>query len=120
MDLLNAVPPSGIRFLWIPCLDLACAERIGQEAVERHLAACANILPGMRSIYRWEGEIRHDVETVLLLKTTLARSQELTDLVVTLHPYEIPAVSRLPVDGGNAPFLDWVRQETTAVPDTTH
>jgi len=113
MDILTAPASSGIRFFWVPCPSPACAEHIGKEAVELRLAACANILPGMSSIYRWKGEIQHDEETVLVLKTTVERSQELTDLVVKLHPYEVPAVSCLPVDGGHPPFLEWVRQETT-------
>lgn len=113
MDVLSPSSAAGIVLLWIPCPDPACAERIGSEAVERRLAACANIVPGMRSIYRWKGELQRDEETVLVLKTTADRSQELTDLVASLHPYEVPAVSVLPVVAGHGPFLEWVRRETS-------
>ena len=113
MDVLSPSPSTGIVFLWIPCPDPACAERIGGEAVEKRLAACANIVPGMRSIYRWKGELQRDEETVLVLKTTADRSKALTDLVVASHPYEVPAVSILPVVAGHATFLDWVRRETS-------
>lgn len=109
MDLLN----SGFVLAWIPCPDAACAERIGREAVESRLAACANVLPGMRSIYRWDGAIQCDAETLLVLKTSRERAGELTEFVVSRHPYELPAVSILPLAGGHAPFLEWVGQETS-------
>jgi len=99
---------------WIPCPDAETAERIGRRAVESRLAACANILPGMVSLYRWKGELQRDPEALLLLKTTASRRQDLTDLVVAEHPYELPAVSFLPVTSGHAPFLAWVAAETGA------
>lgn len=102
------------RLLWVPCPDAACAEHIGREAVEHHLAACANILPGMRSIYRWNGAVQSDAEILLVLKTSRERAGELTEFVVSRHPYELPAVSILPLAGGHAPFLEWVGQETSA------
>lgn len=108
MDVLKA--PT--LLLWIPCPDAACAERIALEAVERRLAACANILPGMRSIYRWEGSIQRDDETLLVLKTSEARAEELTNFVTEAHPYDVPAVSRIPVSGGSEAFLEWVGTET--------
>lgn len=110
MDVLN----NPTLLLWIPCPDAACAERIALEAVERRLAACANILPGMRSIYRWESTVRNDHETLLVLKTTEARAEELTNFVTGTHPYELPAVSRVPVTGGSEAFLAWVRTETAS------
>lgn len=102
-----------IVLAWIPCPSLDCAERIGKAAVEHHLAACANILPGMRSIYRWEGEIRSEDEVLLALKTVADHVDALVELVVSLHPYDLPAVSVIPVAGGHLPFLAWVRQETS-------
>ncbi len=109
MDLLS----SGFLLAWVPCPDSACAERIGREAVELHFAACANVLPGMRSIYRWNGAIQSDAEVLLVLKTSRARAQELTEFVASRHPYELPAVSLLPLEGGYAPFLEWIGRETS-------
>lgn len=104
--------PSGILLGWIPCPDPDTAERLGRMAVEHRLAACANILPGLLSLYRWEGELRRDPEAVLVVKTTECRRAALTDLLVCAHPYQLPAISFLPVADGHLPFLDWVRAET--------
>jgi periplasmic divalent cation tolerance protein len=79
--------------------------------VEEGLAACANILPGITSVYRWEGSLQRDSETLVVLKTTAARSDALRDRVVDLHPYDVPEVLVLPVVGGHAPYLRWVEEQ---------
>lgn len=113
---LTAASGAPILLAWVPCPDLATARRIAEGSVAAHLAACANILPGAVSVYRWEGEVRCDEETILVLKTTEARRAELTDLVTSSHPYELPAVSFLPVVAGHPPFLEWVASETLRDP----
>lgn len=113
---LTAGRSDPILVAWVPCPDHATARRIAGSAVASRLAACGNILPGATSVYRWDGEIRCDEETILVLKTTEARREELTDLVTASHPYELPAISFLPVAGGHPPFLDWVASETTPAP----
>jgi periplasmic divalent cation tolerance protein len=85
---------------------------IGRHAVEQHLAACANILPAMTSIYRWNGEVQTDEECVLLLKTRRSLSEPLTQLVVALHSYECPSVLVLPIVGGNPAYLEWLDAQT--------
>jgi periplasmic divalent cation tolerance protein len=105
-----------ILLAWVPCPDHATARRIAESAVESRLAACGNILPGATSVYRWEGEVRCEEETILVLKTTEARRAELTDLVTNSHPYELPAISFLPVVAGHPPYLDWVASETLPAP----
>lgn len=112
MDDLTAREPGEILLAWVPCPDERTALRIARSAVEARLAACGNILPGATSIYRWEGEVRCESEALLVLKTTEARRAELTDLVTKDHPYELPAVSFLPVVSGHPPFLRWVASET--------
>ena len=84
---------------------------VGRVLVEERLAACVNVLPAMTSIYRWEGEVRQDSETVLILKTTEDRLDALTARVRALHSYDLPCVVALPIRGGNPAFLDWIAGE---------
>ncbi len=92
--------------------DRAEAVRIGRVLVEERLAACANVLDGMTSIYRWQGEVYEDGEAVLIAKTTEAQADALTERVKALHSYDCPCVVTLPVAGGNAAFLDWIAEQT--------
>lgn len=86
------------------------ARRLAEAAVAEGLAACANILRGMQSIYRWQGEICHDTETVLILKTTAARFPDLRARLADLHSYECPCIVALPIVAGHEPYLDWLQQ----------
>lgn len=88
------------------------AQRIGQALVEDKLAACVNILPGMRSIYRWQGAIDTAEETVLIAKSTGDLVAQLTERVKSLHSYSCPCVVALPIADGNADFLSWIETET--------
>ncbi len=88
------------------------AQRIGSALVEERLAACANVIDGMISIYRWEGKVQNDREAVLIAKTRAGLVDALTSRVKELHSYEIPCVVALPITGGNAGFLDWIGSET--------
>ncbi len=90
------------------------AETIGAALVEARLAACVNILPGMTSIYRWEGKINRDAETVMIIKTTATRSEAVIAAVRARHPYTNPALLVLPVRGGSPDFLAWIAAETAA------
>lgn len=88
------------------------AAEIARTLVEERLAACGNVVPGLRSIYRWEGKVQDDAEALLVLKTTRARFEALRDRVLALHPYEVPEVIALPVEAGSARYLDWIEAET--------
>jgi periplasmic divalent cation tolerance protein len=88
------------------------ATRIGRVLVEERLAACANIIAGMTSIYRWQGDICEDAETVLIVKTTDARLARLTERVKALHSYDCPCVAALPIADGNREFLEWIAAQT--------
>ena len=92
----------------------ADAKRIARALVEARLAACVNVIPGVTSIYRWEGAVHEDSECTLVIKTRRALVQELTARVRELHPYAVPEVVALPIaEGrGNAPYLAWVIAET--------
>ena len=88
------------------------AERIGGALVDRGLAACVNIFPGMTAIYVWEGKRQREAETAMIIKTRA----ELADTVVaetrTLHPYTNPALLVLPTAGGSEDFMRWVADQT--------
>lgn len=88
--------------------DPAKAAEIARALVEERLAACGNVLPGLRSIYRWEGKVQEDAEALLVLKTTRARFEALRERVLALHPYEVPEVVALPVEAASAPYLEWI------------
>ncbi len=88
------------------------AAALARALVEARLAACGNVVPGLRSIYRWEGKVQDDAEALLVLKTTRARFEALRDRVLALHPYEVPEVLALPVEAGSARYLAWIAAET--------
>lgn len=100
-----------VNLIYITTENKVEAERIGQALVEERLAACANILDGMRSIYHWEGKLVTDTETVLIAKTTDNKVTALTERVKALHNYDCPCVVALPIFGGNSAFLKWVAEE---------
>lgn len=99
-------------FIYITCADEAEAEAIGVMLVERRLAACVNILPGMRSLYWWRGKVERGEEVVLIAKTRDDLVEPLTEAVKAAHGYEVPCVVSLPISGGNPDFLSWIRAET--------
>lgn len=94
------------------CPDAASAGRIADALVESRLAACVNQLPGLRSVYRWEGAIERADEVLLVIKTTRGRLDALTDRIRGLHPNELPEVIAFEVAGGLAAYLDWVAEQT--------
>ena len=98
--MLTTVPDEGV------------AETLARTLVEEGLAACVNVIPGMRSIYRWEGALQDDSEVMLVIKSQRKRSQALAARIKDLHPYELPEVLVLPVSGGSVPYLDWIATET--------
>jgi len=89
------------------------ARRIAGAIITEKLAACANIIDGMASIYRWQGAIAEDREVVLILKTREALVERLTARVKALHSYDCPCVVSWPIAAGNADFLAWIEAETT-------
>ena len=100
-----------INLIYITTKNKAEAERIGRILVEERLAACVNIIDGMNSIYRWEGKLMQDTETVLIAKTVQDKVSVLTERVKALHSYDCPCVVALPIHDGNESFLNWVAGE---------
>ena len=93
--------------------DAALAERIAIALVEERLAACVNLVPGVKSIYRWQGKLQRDAELLLVIKTSAARLAALTTRVQALHPHEVPEIIALPITAGARPYLDWITESTT-------
>lgn len=89
------------------------ARQIGTFWVESQLAACVNLLPGVESIYRWQGKTESSAEVLAVVKTTRGRLDELGASLRELHPYELPECLVLSPEGGSADYLAWVRGETT-------
>ncbi|MEO8560285.1 MAG: divalent-cation tolerance protein CutA [Rhodospirillales bacterium] len=102
----------GPIFVYVTASSPEEAEKIGRAAVADRLAACANILPGMRSVYRWQGAIETAAAAVLILKTQRSLLEGLTRLVRERHSYDCPCVVALPIEGGNPAYLDWLAEQT--------
>jgi periplasmic divalent cation tolerance protein len=88
------------------------ADKLAAQLVAAKLAACVNILAPCRSVYRWKGEVQHDEEHPMLIKTTRERYPEVEAAIRAGHPYELPEIIALPVAEGLPAYLDWVKNET--------
>lgn len=88
------------------------AAELAKAVVGEKLAACANLLPAVRSIYRWQGRVQDESEVLVLFKTRQEHFERLKARLLELHPYEIPEVLAVPVEQGYQAYLDWLGQET--------
>ncbi|EPG74308.1 divalent cation tolerance protein, CutA1 family [Leptospira fainei serovar Hurstbridge str. BUT 6] len=100
------------RTIYITTKNEEEALKIGEALVAERLAACANIIPKMRSIYRWQGNIEKDEESILLLKTRSDLSGEVISRVKAMHSYTVPCIISWKIREGNAEYLEWIRTET--------
>lgn len=108
-----AVPPDpkGLVVL-VSTPSAEVARSIGRALVEDRLAACAQVLPAMRSIYRWQDEVSEDDENLLILKTRRDRFAPLRQRVVELHPYDVPQIVAVSIAEAHAPYLEWLLSAT--------
>jgi periplasmic divalent cation tolerance protein len=104
MPSVNSTP----RIVLTTASSLEEAEHIGRTLVEESLAACANLIPGVRSIYRWQGQLESASETLLLLKTGADQLPSLEVRLHQLHSYETPEFLVLPVESGSQAYLEWL------------
>lgn len=93
--------------------DYGTADAIATALVEQRLAACVNLIPGMRSIYRWQGALERADEVVAIIKSQAAEVPRIVATIERLHPYHAPAVVVLPIESGSRAYLDWITAETT-------
>jgi periplasmic divalent cation tolerance protein len=92
--------------------DLATARRLAGAALEQQLAACANLVPGLESHYRWQGKIESAAEVLVIFKTRRSHRNALEKLVLSNHPYETAEFLVLPITSGSKAYLDWIGAST--------
>lgn len=90
------------------CPDMAVAERLAEQLVERHLAACVNVLPQVKSFYRWQGEVEQADEVQLIIKTRQSSWPGLEQFIQQAHPYETPELIAVPITRGLPAYLEWL------------
>ncbi|WP_413288619.1 divalent-cation tolerance protein CutA [Bdellovibrio sp. HCB337] len=100
---------SEIRLFYVTCPSQDVARKISSKLLNEGLVACANILPGMESIYWWEGKIETSQEVVLILKATDVQSSRIIARVESLHPYNTPCILSLPVEKGSEAYVRWLK-----------
>ena len=100
------------RIVLVTCGSIAEARRIGRNVVEQKLAACANIVRGVESIYRWKGKLERAREVLVVIKTTANRLPELEREVKRLHCYDVPEFIVLPIVAGSRKYFGWLREST--------
>jgi len=96
------------KLIYVTAANADEANRIAETVVTEHLAACANMLDGVTSLFRWDGKLCRENEAVLMLKTTQEQSGALMARIKELHSYECPCVVSLPIENGNPDFLKWI------------
>jgi len=115
MSAKNAPDPAA-SMIYVTCGSVNEARQIADAVVRARLAACANIIEGMRSVYWWEGEVQEAAETVLILKTAAANVPALSERVKALHSYDVPCIAEIPLGRGNEDYFDWIVRESSVPP----
>ena len=111
----SAAAEDDYRLVLTTCPDRAVALRIANALVEARAAACVNVLPGITSVYRWEGGVLEDSEVLLVIKTLAGAVPAVEKQVGMLHPYELPEIIAVPLDTGAKDYLAWTSDSVTAV-----
>lgn len=101
-------PTEDRLLVYCTCPDEASAQRLAETLVDESLAACVNILPGIQSVYRWQGKRESAQEQLLIIKTLRAAYPQLEKTIVRLHPYELPEIIAVPITLGLENYLAWV------------
>lgn len=101
---------SAFRLVYCTCPDQAVAERLAGLLVEQGLAACVNIVPGLTSVYVWQGEVQKDAEVLLLIKTHVDCYPHLQAVLREAHPYELPEIVAVSFSEGLPDYFSWIKQ----------
>lgn len=104
-------PAARALLVYVTVPDEETAVEIARGVVEERLAACVNVVPEIRSFYRWQGRVEDEGEWLLLMKTDSRAFEGLRRRVAELHPYEVPCITAMPVVMGHEPYLAWVSDE---------
>lgn len=104
-------PKSSVKVVLVTVPDIDAGVVLARRVVEERLAACGNVIPGLTSVYRWNGEIQEDSEALVLFKTTEDAISTLMNRISELHDYDVPEFLVLPVERGLEPYLRWVDGE---------
>ena len=102
------------RIVFCTCPDAATASHLARTLVDERLAACVNVVPGVTSIYRWQGAVSEDAEVLLVAKTRRSLVERVAARVKELHTYELPETIALPIAAGSARYLEWLEKETSS------
>lgn len=100
-----------LQLMLCNCPNEQSAEQIARQLLAQRLAACVNLLPGVKSIYRWQGQLESSMEVTLLIKAPQAQFDAICQTICQLHPYTLPEIIAIPVQQGFAPYLNWVKEE---------
>lgn len=92
--------------------DADTGRTLARELVEARLCACGNVVPGVQSVYRWQGDVQEDTEALVILKTSSEQVGRMMERATELHPYDVPELLALPVTEGSDPYMAWVLNET--------
>ncbi|XP_028802124.1 protein CutA, chloroplastic-like [Neltuma alba] len=110
MEDKSATVPSIVVYVTVP--NKEAGRKLAESIVKERLAACVNRVPGIESVYEWNGEVQTDSEELLIIKTRQSLLEALTEHVKANHEYEVPEVISLPITGGNLKYLEWIKGST--------
>ena len=110
--------PEQVLIVFCTFPNAAIAATVAETLVREGHAACVNVIPGVRSIYMWQGKLCDDTEYLATIKTTDTAFHQLRSRLVELHPYDVPEVLGVPATRGHEPYLQWVRDAATSAPST--
>lgn len=114
MEIKGRAKPQDVQavLVYVTVSEQAEAVRIGREVVSQRLAACANIVPKIASVYWWNGELQEDDEALLILKSRAELAAELSSVIAAIHPYDVPAISVIPLSHVHPPYYEWLLEQT--------
>ncbi|KAL2340014.1 hypothetical protein Fmac_007954 [Flemingia macrophylla] len=110
MEGSNTTVPSIVVYVTVP--NREAGRNLAESIVKEKLAACVNMVPGIESVYQWDGKIQTDSEELLIIKTRQSLLEALTEHVKSNHQYDVPEVISLPITGGNLKYLEWIKEST--------
>ncbi|XP_078164382.1 nitrogen regulatory PII-like, alpha/beta isoform X2 [Carex rostrata] len=112
MDTASTIVPSIVVYVTVP--NREAGKKLADSIIKERLAACVNIVPGIESVYWWEGKVQTDSEELLIIKTRESLLPVLTEHVKANHEYDVPEVIAMPITGGNTKYLEWIKNSTKA------